>query len=279
MENKVYPTIKNSILLCLLVFGIQIVAGILIGIFQLIFNISSVSLFLIILQGSISIISFAIVLLIGFKKTRRNFNEVFKFNNVSPLLWAAIVVFMTGFVFVVSELDNLLRFILPIPDMVHNYIETLSTEPPFILSIIIIGIIPTFTEELFFRGLILDGLKNNYSEKKAIIISSLLFGIIHFNPWQFLSAFIIGLFMAWICIKTNSILLCIYMHMFNNILSTTAEHFKNIIPIRGFNTNTDTLIEFQPLWLDLASLVLLILGIFLLKKGFEKTKMKTVEIE
>jgi len=277
MENKVYPTIKNSILLCLLVFGIQIVAGILIGIFQLIFNISSASLFLIILQGSISIISFAIVLLIGFKKTKRSFNEVFKFNNVSPLLWVAIVVFMTGFVFVVSELDNLLRFILPMPDMVHNLLETLSTEPPFILSILVIGIIPTFTEELFFRGLILDGLKNNYSEKKAIIISSLLFGIIHFNPYQFLGAFIIGLFMAWICIKTNSILLCLYMHLFNNILSTTAEHFKNIILIRGFNTNTDTLVEFQPLWLDLAGLVLFILGIFLLKKGFEKAKMKTVE--
>jgi len=272
MENKVYPAIKNSILLCLLVFGIQVGVGILIGILQLIFNVSADSLLFSILTASISIISFGIAFLIGFKKTKRNFNEVFKFNKVPPFLWIATLIFMLGFVFVVSELDNLLNFVLPMPETFSNMFGTLMTGDSLIVSIIVVGIIPAFTEELLFRGLILDGLERNYTKTKAIVISALLFGIIHMNPWQFLSAFIIGLFMAWICINTNSIIPCIYMHLFNNTLSTIAERFKDIFSVKGFNTHSVTSHEFQPLWLDLISLAVLILGIILLKKGFEKTK-------
>jgi uncharacterized protein len=272
MENKVYPTIKNSILLCLLFLGIQIGLGLLIGLLRMILNVSDISLFIGVLTALTSIISFGIVLLIGFKKAKRNFNEIFKFNNVSAFLWIAIVVFMVGFVIVTSELDNLLNFILPMPEIFRDVFETLMFEQIFIVGIIVMGIIPAFTEELFFRGLILDGLKNNYSRKKAILISALLFGIIHLNPWQFLSGFIIGLFAAWICINTNSIWLCIYIHLFNNVLYTITVKYKNIIPIKGFNTNNITPVEFQPIWFDLVGLVIFILGIILLKKGFKKAK-------
>jgi membrane protease YdiL (CAAX protease family) len=272
MEDRNYPTIKNSILLCLLFLGIQIVLGLLFGVFQLIFNISNISLYAGIFPNLFSTISFGIVLLIGFKETKRKFNEVFKFNKVSPFLWGATIIFMIGFVIIISELDNLLNYILPMPETFRNIFETVMAEQIFIISIIVIGIIPAFTEELFFRGLILDGLNSNYSKRKAIIISAILFGAIHLNPWQFLSAFIIGLFSAWICIETKSILLCIYIHFFNNVLYTVVVRFKNLIPIKGFNTNNVTPVEFQPLWFDLIGLVILILGIILIKKGLEKAK-------
>jgi membrane protease YdiL (CAAX protease family) len=215
-----------------------------------------------------SIISFGIVLLTGFKKTKRNFNEVFKLNNVSPFLWMAIIVFMIGFVVVTSELDNILNYILPMPEMFKDIFETLMAEQMFIVAIIVMAIIPAFTEELFFRGFILDGFNRNYTKQKAILLSALLFGIIHLNPWQFLSGFIIGLFSAWICINTNSIWLSIYIHLFNNTLYTVAVKYKNLIPIKGFNANNAIPVEFQPLWFDIMGLIILILGIILLKKGF-----------
>jgi membrane protease YdiL (CAAX protease family) len=272
MEVKIYPTIKNSILLCLLFLGIQIGTGLLIGILPILANISEHSLFTGILMALGNILSFGIVLLIGFKKTKRKFNEVFKFNNVSLYLWIAIIVFMFGFVIILSEIDNLLNYILPMPDFFRNIFETLMAEQVFIVAVIIMGIIPSFTEEMFFRGLILDGLKSNYSKRKAIIISALLFGIIHLNPWQFMGGFIIGLFMAWICMNTNSIVLCLYIHFFNNTLYSVTVKFRNLIPIRGFNANYVTPVEFQPLWFNLIGLVLFILGIVLLINGFEKTK-------
>jgi membrane protease YdiL (CAAX protease family) len=272
MENKIYPTIKNSILLCLLFLGIQIGLSLLIGVFQIIFRLSDVSLVIGVLTALTSIISFGIVLLIGFKKTKRKFNEVFKFNKVSVFLWVAIIVFMTGFAIVTSETDNLLNYILPMPEIFRNVFETLMAKQIFIISIIAIGIIPALAEELFFRGLILDGLKSNYSKRKAILISALLFGIIHLNPWQFYGGFIIGLISAWICIETNSILLSIYIHFFNNVLYTITVRYRELIPIKGFNNNFTTPVDFQPLWFDLSGLVILIIGTIMLIKWIKKAK-------
>jgi membrane protease YdiL (CAAX protease family) len=222
-----------------------------------------------------NIISFGIVLLIGFKKTKRQFNDVFKFNKISLFLWIAITVFIIGYVIIISELDNILTYVLPVPEMLRGVSDTLTGKEVFIISLVITGILPSFTEELFFRGLILDGLKNNYSTLKSVLISTLIFGVIHLNPWQLLSAFILGLFSAWICINTNSIILCIFMHLFNNILYTITIEYKNIIPIKGFNASGITPIEFQPLWFDIVGLVILIIGIILLRKGFKDAKTCT----
>ena len=272
MENKIYPTIKNAILLCLLFLGIQLGLGFLIGVFQIIFSLPETSLLVGVLTALTSIISFGIVLWMGFRKTKRKFNEVFKFNKISSFLWIAIMVFMIGFVMVSSEIDNLLNYILPMPEMFRDVFETLMAEQIFVIAIISVGIIPAFTEELFFRGLILDGLKNNYSKRKAIIISALLFGIIHLNPWQFYGAFIIGLISAWVCIKTNSILLSIYIHFFNNALYTVTVKYKDLIPVKGFNSNFATPVIFQPWWFDVSGLVILIMGTLMLIKGIERAK-------
>jgi membrane protease YdiL (CAAX protease family) len=272
MENKIYPTIKNSVLLCLLLVGIQIGLGILIYIFRLMFNLTDSLPIVGILNILNSVISFGIVLLIGFKKSKRNFNAVFKFNMVSPFLWVAITALSIGLNILLSEFDNLFNCFLPMPEMFRNMFESLMGEQLFIISIILIGVIPGFVEELLFRGIILGGLKNNYSNRKAIIVSALLFGIIHLNPWQFITAFILGLIYALICIETNSILLCIYMHFFNNIMSTIGVRLKDIIPIRGYNLVNHISVVFQPLWFNLSGLVFLVLGIFLLKIGFGKAK-------
>jgi membrane protease YdiL (CAAX protease family) len=274
MENKIYPKIKNSILLCFIIMGIQIFLGIITGVLKLkfvFFDGSSVIGILTILSG---IYSFGIALIIGFKETKRKFNEVFKFNKVSGFLWIATFVFITGFTIINSETDNVLNYFLPPPERLRYLFDTLMAGQPLILSIIAIGIIPAFTEELFFRGLVLDGFKKNYSKRKAIIVSALLFGIIHLNPWQFYSGFIFGLIAAWICIETNSILLCIFIHFFNNTLYTIAVRYKEFIPIKGFNSNFSALAEFQPLWFDLTGLIIFIIGTIMLIKGIEKSKTK-----
>ncbi|MDR0589861.1 MAG: CPBP family intramembrane metalloprotease [Spirochaetaceae bacterium] len=177
---------------------------------------------------------------------------------------------MIGFVIVSSELDNLVNYFFPMPETLRDVFEDLMANQLFIFAIIVMGIIPGFMEELFFRGLILDGLNRNYSPGKAVIISALLFGIIHLNPWQFYGGFIIGLFSAWICIKTNSTLLSIYIHFFNNTLYTITVKYRNLIPVKGFNANFSTPVEFQPIWFDMIGIIVLIFGTLLLLKNIKK---------
>ena len=271
MEGKVYPRIKNAVLLCLLLIGIQLVTGFIIGIIFGLLGLNTESLFYGISIIIINFMSFGLVIFIGFKKSKLKFNEVFKFNNVSLDYWIAIIVFMFGFIIVSSEIGNVLNYFLPMPDFLHDIFETMMAKQIFIIAIILVGIVPAITEEMFFRGVILNGFKRNYSDKKAILMSALLFGIIHLNPWQFVTAFIIGIITAWIYIKTESIILCIYMHLFNNTIGVIALKYKEVLPIRGFNAEYSEN-AFQPIWFDLAGVIIVAVGILLLIRTIKKTK-------
>jgi membrane protease YdiL (CAAX protease family) len=270
-ESKNYPKIKNAVLLCLLVVAIQLglggIIGLIIGLFG--FGTDSILYGLGIILGQI--VSFAVVILIGYKKTGKNFNEVFFINKVSLNYWIAIIVFMFGYVILSSELDNVLEYFLPMPSFLEDTFDSIMVEQLFIFSIILIVIIPTITEEMLFRGIIISGFKENYSEKKTIIVSALLFGLIHLNPWQFVSAFIIGLFSAWLCLRTKSILLCLYIHFFNNLLGLMAMKFSDIMPIKGFNTAYAGEPVFQPLWFDAIGIIITALGILLILRCARKS--------
>ncbi|MDR0395040.1 MAG: CPBP family intramembrane metalloprotease, partial [Tannerella sp.] len=269
MNGRAYPNMKDSIILCLLFLGIQVGLGIVILVLRMLATVLQIDIlsFIGTLNALCNIVAFGIVLFIGFKKSKRKFNEIFKFNKVPLFSWISIVIFMLGFVIVISELDNILNYLLPMPEMFKNLFESLVTEQAFIAVLITAAIVPAFTEELFFRGLVLDGFNRNYTPQKAILVSALLFGIIHLNPWQFFGGFIVGLFAAWVCIKANSIWLSIYIHLFNNALFTITMRYRDFIPVRGFNTSDAVSIEFQPLWFDILGLVLSAIGILLFKKS------------
>jgi membrane protease YdiL (CAAX protease family) len=271
MENIAYPRIKNAVLLCLLLIGIQLAAGFILGIIFGLLSLSTESLIDGISTIIISLLSFGVVILIGFIKSKQKFNEVFKFNNVSLGYWIATIIFMFGFVILLSEIDNIFNYFLPVPKFLQDIFEAMMVKQTFIIAIIQVGIVPAITEEMFFRGIVLNGFKRNYSDKKAILISALLFGIIHLNPWQFVTAFIIGIIMAWIYIKTKSIILCIYIHLFNNIIGVIALKYKEILSIKGFNTAYSEQ-TFHPIWLDLVGIAITVTGIFFMIRAIKKAK-------
>jgi len=268
---KKYPTVKNAVLLCFLFLGIQLGLGLAFGFLQA-FNIfPSSSIFSGVIELFTYLFSFGLVIWIGFKKTNKGFNEVFKFSNVSAELWVSAVVLSFGLVVVISELDNLFNFILPMPEFFRNFFSSMMEDQPLVMAIIYIGIAPAFMEEFLFRGLILDGFTANYSKSKAIVVSALLFGLIHLNPWQFFTGFLIGLALAWICIETKSIVLCVFIHFFNNTLYVLVVQFKDFMPVKGFNVNFETA-AFQPWWFTLSGAALVALGAWLMINSIKKER-------
>ena len=94
-------------------------------------------------------------------------------------------------------------------------------------------------EELLLRGIILDGLLKIYSPKKAIIWSALFFGFFHLNPWQFIPAFALGLFMGWIYYRTRSLMTTIFIHFVANSAGVILGYFflpeaQEMAPTRSF---------------------------------------------
>ena len=84
---------------------------------------------------------------------------------------------------------------------------------------IVIVIIAPILEELIFRGLILDYLLKHKPEKTSILLSGLIFGLIHVSPDQVFFAFLGGIFLGYVYIKSQNILVPIFFHALNNALN------------------------------------------------------------
>lgn len=97
--------------------------------------------------------------------------------------------------------------------------ESAYTVVNFLIEIVTVAILPALCEEFVHRGLILRGVADKIGYKKAIIISSVLFGLMHLNITQFFYATILGLFMGFLVTMTRSIWPAIIMHFCNNFLN------------------------------------------------------------
>lgn len=83
--------------------------------------------------------------------------------------------------------------------------------------ILYVAIISPLIEEIVFRGIFYYEFKKIMKEKYVILITSLLFGIAHFNIVQSSYTFVLGLFLGYIIYKYKDIKICILIHFLNNI--------------------------------------------------------------
>ena len=88
----------------------------------------------------------------------------------------------------------------------------------FLLSVLFFAVVPAVVEELLFRGLIFNGLKNSFNAKVAVILTSIIFTLIHFSIFQTVYQLILGVVLSLILLFTNSLLLTMLMHFLNNFL-------------------------------------------------------------
>jgi sodium transport system permease protein len=81
---------------------------------------------------------------------------------------------------------------------------------------LVLGVLPAVAEELAFRGFILSGLKRRFTPGAAVVFSSFLFALYHFNVFQLLPAFLLGLVLGTLALRTGSILPGMLFHMLHN---------------------------------------------------------------
>ncbi len=93
----------------------------------------------------------------------------------------------------------------------------------FMLTFIATAVIPPLVEEFAFRGIILGSLRK-ISDPLAIFISSVLFGLMHGNFQQMPFAFMVGLCLGFVTVKTNSIWLAVAIHAANNTVSVVFDY-------------------------------------------------------
>lgn len=84
-----------------------------------------------------------------------------------------------------------------------------------ILYFITLVLLAPIVEEFFVRGILLTRWSIKWGISKAVLASSLLFGILHTN---ILGAVFFGFVMSVLYIRTESLYIPIFVHMFNNFI-------------------------------------------------------------
>lgn len=196
------------------------------------------------------------------KKTDTNFKKELFIPNLSTVI-KMIVVIVLAQTIVLSPLSH---FEIFVESLRNSKLRIAGTEiKPLIpiLDLRMIFIVPII-EELFFRGLVLKSFLKMYSPAIAILLSSLLFSVHHFNIDTLIYEIILGILLGVLYYKTNSLIIIILAHVIWNALC---------------------LFQFQKVELDMIGIIIHLLiyisastlVIFLLNDGIKTARIKSIE--
>lgn len=146
--------------------------------------------------------------------------------NTRPWFTMFWVVCLTiGTIAPLAYLNELLG--VELPDTYNEMFKGIMSHK---LGFITIGIIAPIAEEYVFRGAILRVLcdmAGKHRQWVAIALSAALFAIVHGNMAQGIGAFLCGLLLGWMYVRTGSIMPGVVFHWVNN---STAVLLYRIMP-------------------------------------------------
>ena len=181
---------------------------------------------------------------------------------------------LLGAAVLISELDNLVIYFLPVPeDWAAPLVDLATGQHGWLSTIFLLNLVAPITEECLFRGVILRGFLGTYSTRKSIILSAFLFAAFHMNPWQAVGAFALGVLFGWWYTRTQSLTPCLLGHAAFNAIPVIV-----FGPLGFEHPDVTAPPEFQPMWLNAAGLMLLSGGGLVLYRAFQAT-MHVPQIE
>jgi len=171
------------------------------------------------LYTGILITEYLIILLpnILFLKLRGySLKKVLKLNPIS-LKQGLFTVLTMIFAYPIAVFLNyiMMLFLNSVSDSLPTGVPIPSSWPEYWLALFVIAVTPGICEEVMFRGT-MQSAYGRLGEKKALILSSMLFGLFHFNLMNFLGPAFLGLILGIIMIKTKSLYATIIGHTLNN---------------------------------------------------------------
>jgi uncharacterized protein len=255
-----YPSILQSIGILLIIIGTSI------GCVPLLFLSGTLNgeVFMMLCYVTTMGLSFAIVHSLRRRKLGVS-NYDFRINSwklVLPLVLTSIALLLG----VIGPITSL----IPMPESTAEGLNLMMTQTGWATLVYFVIGAPVL-EELIFRGIILDGYLKRYQPTTAIIVSSLLFGAFHFNPWQFVTGTVLGCFLGWVYYRTRSVGPCILVHMAANFcgylvrLVFSSTEFAQQVDLANTERISGSYLVFSAI-----CLVIIVASILYLRKEFNR---------
>ena len=148
---------------------------------------------------------------------------------------------------------------------VDNSVISMVLQGDLIPVILFSAVLAPVFEELMFRRLLIDRIRM-FGDRTAIVVSGVLFGLIHGNFYQFFYACGLGMIFAYVYLRTGKVRTTIFLHMCINLLGGVAgtvllkwiSAAGNSVPAALFSTMAMGLYALLLIALAIAGLVLLL---------------------
>lgn len=158
-----------------------------------------------------------------FRKHQSSVWDVLSLNGIRNWLPALFALVAVSIAFSISMFWFQLFMLAPVaPWLVNFMLEEfpVPNTPGYIaFTIFTIAILAPVVEEFMFRGVLLKRMIAKTSMWGGILISSLLFGILHLD---IIGAFLFGVVASLLYVRTNNLLVPILLHIINNSLAAAA---------------------------------------------------------
>ena len=148
--------------------------------------------------------------------------ESLRLNAISKQVIIATILLSIGAMIIADEINILVDMVIPAPDSFLQLEALLTPENPISMFLLIITIVllAPIGEELLFRGFLQKYLEIAWGDiTKAILLSSLFFAAIHFNPYWLIQIYLLGVLLGYIAWQTQSVVSSIIFHVIINASS------------------------------------------------------------
>lgn len=202
------------------------------------------------------------------KKNNLGFKTFLKYLCITfTLMWIGNI---TG-----TIITNLLSF--TIQNDIANPIQNLINSTDLWLNLILISLIGPIFEEIIFRKILIDR-TIKYGPLASILVSAIIFGLIHGNLNQFCYTVLVGGFFAYVYIKTGQIKYSIGLHIILNMLGSVLSMIVNNSAVNlsnAFNTTDLAILVFYFILI----LIALFVGIYTLVEYIQKKRKQKNSID
>ena len=172
-----------------------------------------------------------LVALLGCRRIRQSLGGLFRTTDFSGWKAFQYICIGIGLQYVAVLIYAVLKYVgqglgMEFPEVSFDYFQTGQST---MLVLLYTCILAPITEELLFRGFLLKSL-SVVSTRFGVIVTALLFGLMHGNVQQGILGVLVGLFLGKIVIRHNSLTPSILVHIALNTSSTLISVLLALLP-------------------------------------------------
>lgn len=145
-----------------------------------------------------------------------------RWNRISVSVIFATLLIGLSLTILLDEVDRVMAMFFPMPEELQGNLMgffELKIWSDYLLAGLGIVVAAAICEESLFRGFIQISLEAHGPVTRAVLFSSLLFALAHFNPWWMVQILILGVFLGFLSWRSNSSIPGMLIHGLNNGLA------------------------------------------------------------